>query len=357
MVTTKPIKTALCSFGMSGRVFHAPFLISNPAFQLTAVWERTKNLSATLKPAPKLYRRLDDMLDDEEIELVIVNTPNQTHFDIAGRALRAGKHVIVEKPFTVSVAEGLELKKLSEESGLILSVYHNRRYDSDYRTIRKVLSDGVLGRLAEAEMRFDRYRPEPGHKQHKESPGPGTGNLYDLGSHLIDQAVQLFGMPNALFADIQVLRESSRVDDYFELILYYEKLRVRLHATYIAAFEQPGYVFHGTRGSFVKPKTNIQEDRLSAGVLPLGEDWGVEPSAEHGELTIMQGASRVRSIVPSEPGNYMDYFTGIHESIRYGAPAPVSVADALRVIHLIELAYQSSHSRCAVSVNDLFKRE
>ena len=217
----QPINTALCSFGMSGWVFHAPFIAADPHFKLYAVWERSKNLAEQKYPGIKTYRTLEDMLADNAVELVIVNTPNVTHYEYAKKALLAGKHVVVEKPFTVTVAEAQELIELAQHQNKKISVYQNRRYDSDYRTIKKVLDEKLLGKLVEAEFHFDRYNEELSPKQHKEIPQQGTGILYDLGSHLIDQALQLFGMPDSVFADIRVVRPISKVDDYFDLLLYY----------------------------------------------------------------------------------------------------------------------------------------
>lgn len=251
---TTPIKTALCSFGMSGLVFHSPFLSINPGFNFYAVWERTKNEAQKKFPNVITYRTLDEMLSDELVELVIVNTPNYTHFEYARKALQAGKHVIVEKPFTVTVKEAQELIDLAKKENKILSVYQNRRYDSDYKTIKKVLDKKLLGEVVEAEFHFDRYREELSPKQHKEIPGPGTGVLYDLGAHLIDQALQLFGWPSKLFADIRIIRPVSKVDDYFEVLLYYPNLRVRLKASYSVREALPGYIIHGLKGSFIKPK-------------------------------------------------------------------------------------------------------
>ena len=202
----KPINTALLSFGMSGVVFHAPLIHVHPGFTLSAVWERTKDLAQKKFPGIKTFRSLEDLLSDPDIELVIVNTPNYTHYEYARKALLAGKHVIVEKPFTVTVAEGEELIVLAKEQAKLLSVYQNRRYDSDYRTLRKILEQGLLGNIAEAEFHFDRYNESLSPKLHKEEPGPGRGALYDLGAHLIDQALQLFGMPQAVFADIQIIK-------------------------------------------------------------------------------------------------------------------------------------------------------
>lgn len=353
MATIKPISTALCGFGMSGRVFHAPFLKVNPRFTFTAVLERSKNESQKLFPKVKVYRSIDELIGDDEVELVIVNTPNFTHFDFAKKALNAGKHVVIEKPFTITVKEGMQLKNLAEKQNRVLSVYQNRRYDSDFRTIKKVLSKGYLGRVVEVEMRFDRYKLHPGNKVHKETPGPGTGNLYDLGSHLLDQAIQLFGMPERIFADIDIVREDSRVDDYFEVLLFYPDLRVRIHSTYLALKELPGYVFFGTTGAFVKPKTNIQEDRLSAGELPAGRGWGVEPESEHGILDRLTGKRRSEKVIVSEKGNYMDYYNQLFEAIRNGGAVPVTAEEGIKVIHLIELAYKSNRQKKLLAVNKL----
>lgn len=271
--TIQPIKTALCSFGMSGWVFHAPFIAVNPGFELYAVWERTKNLAAAAYPSVKTMRSLDEMLEDDAIELVVINTPNVTHYEYATKALQAGKHIIVEKPFTVTVQEGEELIALAKERNKIISVYQNRRYDSDYRTVKKVVDEKLLGQIVEAEIHYDRYKEEIGPKLHKETPGPGTGLLYDLGSHLIDQALQFFGMPDAIFADITIMRKVSKVDDYMELLLYYDGLRARVKSSYVVREALPSYIFHGTKGSFIKARTDVQEQRLQAHTIPGGPDW------------------------------------------------------------------------------------
>ena len=272
-----PINTALCSFGMSGLVFHSPFLNINPHFNFYAVWERTKNEAQEKYSNVITYRSLENMLEDQLIELVIVNTPNYTHYEYAKKALEAGKHVIVEKPFTTNVEEAEELIALAKKQNKIISVYQNRRYDSDYKTIKKVLDKNWLGTVVEAEMHFDRFREELSPKKHKETPGPGAGILYDLGAHLIDQALQLFGMPEKLFADIRIIRPLSQVDDYFEVLLYYPKLRVRLKSSYVVREALPGYIFHGLKGSFIKAKTDVQETMLKEGNIPGGKDWGIEP--------------------------------------------------------------------------------
>lgn len=346
----KPINTALCSFGMSGWVFHAPFITVNPGFNLYAAWERTKNLAEQKYPGVKTFRTLEDMLADEAVELVVVNTPNYTHYEYAKKALEAGKHVVIEKPFTVTVKEGEELIELAKKQNRKISVYQNRRYDSDYKTIKKVIEQDLLGRLVDVEMHFDRYKEDLSPKVHKETPGPGTGSLYDLGSHLIDQALQLFGMPQKLFADIQAMRPVSQVDDYFNILLYYETFRVHLKSSYSVREPLPGYIFHGLKGSFIKPKTDVQEEMLQEGKVPGGSGWGTEPESQKGLLhTEIDGDIR-RKYIESEQGNYNEYYNAIYEAIRNDALLPVTPEDALDVIKIIEAAYKSNQTNCVVSI-------
>ena len=331
-------------------MFHAPFIVADPHFKLYAVWERSKNLAEEKYPGVKTYRSLEDMLADDSVELVIVNTPNYTHFDYTKKALLAGKHVVVEKPFTITVEEGEELIRLAKKQNKNLSVYQNRRYDSDYRTIKKVLSGKLLGDLVEAEFHFDRYSENLSPKVHKEIPGPGTGSLYDLGSHLIDQALQLFGMPREIFADIRIVRAVSKVDDYFDLLLYYPDLRVRIKSSYLVKEPLPGYILHGAKGSFIKPKTNIQEEMLSKHEVPGTGSWGWEPDSERGLLHTEIEGKVTREYIQSERGNYADYYTGIYEAIRNHEPVPVAAEDGLRVVQIIEAAYKSSNEKRVVEI-------
>jgi scyllo-inositol 2-dehydrogenase (NADP+) len=345
-----PINTALLSFGMSGKLFHAPFVHQHPGFRFHSVWERSKNLAQDIYPGVKTYRTIEELLNDGELELVIVNTPNYSHFEYAQKALQAGKHVIVEKPFTVTVEEAEQVVALANETGKRLSVYQNRRFDPDYRIVKKVLQEGVLGKVVEAEFHFDRYKEDLSPKLHKETPGPGTGALYDLGSHIIDQALQLFGWPRAVFADIRIVRELSQVDDYFEVLLYYPDLRVRLHSSYLVREPLPGYVLHGTKGSFLKSKSNVQEEALDKGIVPGGDDWGLEPESERGYLHTEKNGEVLKEYLPSPSGNYGDYFTGIYQSIREGAALPVTGEEGLAVIRIISAAFQSSERRVVIDL-------
>ncbi|MDI3319087.1 Gfo/Idh/MocA family oxidoreductase [Pinibacter soli] len=344
----QPIKTALCSFGMSGRLFHAPFIETLSYFELYAVWERSKKLAAEKYPSIISYDNYEDLLADDAIELVIVNTPNATHFEYAKKALLAGKHVIVEKPFTVHSDQAKELQTLAEEQSRKLAVYHNRRFDSDFKTVKKVIDEGYLGKIVEAEIHFDRYKQELSPKTHKEMPGDGTGALYDLGSHLIDQALTLFGLPEAVFGDIRIIREISKVDDYFEVLLYYPELRVRLKSSYLVREALAAYSLHGTLGSFVKSRGDVQEANLDKKILPNTADWGVEPDTEKGLLHTEKNGTVVRDYIDTLLGNYNDYFRQVYEAIRLDKPVPVSAEDGLNVIRVIEAAFESSEGKKVV---------
>ena len=225
------INTALLSFGMSGKLFHAPFIAAHEGFELYSVLERSKKQASEIYPDVRSVSNLEEILEDPNVELVIVNTPNYTHFEYASKALQAGKHVVVEKPFTVNAIEAVELISIARENNRMLTVYHNRRWDSDFLTVKKFLSTGLLGEVVDAEIHYDRYNPGLSPKVHKENAGPGTGVLHDLGSHLIDSAIRLFGKPSGVFADLRILRENSLVQDYMDLLLYYDDKRVHLKSS------------------------------------------------------------------------------------------------------------------------------
>ncbi len=344
------INTAICSFGMSGWVFHAPFIMAHPGFNLYGVLERSKNLSQEKYPGVNVFRSLEEMLADDNIELVVVNTPNKTHYDFTKQALLAGKHVICEKPFTVTVAEATELIELAASQHKKLSVFQNRRYDSDYKTIKSIIDQHALGHIIEAEFHFDRFKEELSPKLHKETPGEGTGALYDLGAHLIDQALQLFGMPKAVFADVVAMRPISQVDDYFEVLCYFEGSRVRIRGSYQVREALPGYVLHGSKGSFIKPKTDVQEAQLQAGKLPTDEGYGVEPETEKGLLHTEVDGNIIREYIPSMKGNYLEYYEGIYQSIRNDAALPVTAEDGRKVIQIIEAAFKSNNEKSIIDL-------
>lgn len=340
------VKVGLCAFGMSGKIFHAPFLKEHPGFFMSAVVERSKEDSKEKYPDAEIYRSVEEMLKNADIEVVVVNTPVQTHFEYVKMALEAGKNVIVEKPFTVTVSEAEELVNLAENKNLFLSVYQNRRFDRDYLQVQKVLAEGKLGNVRETEIRFDRFRTEPSGKEHKENPEQnGSGSMHDLGSHLVDQAVQLFGFPEKLFADIFSMKGESFANDYFEILLYYKNdLRVRLKSSVFTKEDHYAYKIHGDKGSFLQERTDNQENELAAGAIPTyGKEWMQPLKEADGILTYLNENSETeRVLTSSEFGNYMNYYQQIYEHIVFGYALPSLGNEVVQNMKIIEAALESS---------------
>ncbi len=324
-MTTAPIRTALLAYGMSGKVFQAPFLAAHPGFALQAVAERTEQRMRHDYPAIRSYRSVAEVLADPAIELVVVNTPNNTHFDLARQALHAGKHVLLEKPVATSVAQWQELRALARQVGCHLLAYHNRRWDSDFGAVRRVVASGQLGQLIEVHLRFDRYKTALNTKRFKEEPQPGSGLLYDLGPHLIDQAISLFGRPLGCHKTLGRYRPGSQVDDFFSLHLRYPAgLNVWVSSSLLVAAPGPAYVLHGTRGSYQKNRTDPQEAQLLQGLSPLDPKYGHEQPGQEGRLTLAApDGTRTAYSDPAAPGNYLGLFEAVFQSIRHGAPYPI----------------------------------
>jgi scyllo-inositol 2-dehydrogenase (NADP+) len=344
------IKAAICSYGMSGKLFHAPFLSLYPGFELYGVWERSVKEAIKKYPDIKSFDTYEALLNDASIELVVINTPNYTHFDFAKKALQAGKHIVVEKPFCITVTECEELIELAAQKNKLLSVYQNRRYDSDYKIIKAVAEKNLIGDIVEAEFHFDRYRPERSAKAHKEGALPGSGLLYDLAPHLIDQTLCLFGMPQGIFADIAAMRTGSVVDDYFELLLFYPTKRVRLKASNLVREALPAYILHGTKGSFIKARTDVQEKALLDDMLPIGDDWGKEPENERGLLHTEQNGEIKKEWLAAPNGNYMEYYERVYQSLTTGAVASVTGEEGKKVIQVIEKAIESNREKKLITI-------
>lgn len=349
------VKVGLCAFGMSGKIFHAPFLKEHPGFFLAAIVERSKDDSRTDYPDAVIYRSVEEMLQNADIEVVVVNTPVQTHFQFAKMALEAGKNVIIEKPFTVNVSEAEELVKLADQKNLFLSVYQNRRFDRDYLQVQKILSEGKLGNLKEAEIRFDRFRTEPSGKQHKENPEqPGSGSLHDLGSHLVDQATQLFGFPEKLFADVFSMKGESFANDYFEILLYFKNnLRVRLKSSVFSKEAHYAYILHGDKGSFLQERTDNQENELAAGAIPtFDHNWVQTLKEPDGILNFLNANSQTeRILTSSKSGNYMNYYQQIYEHIVFGYALPSLGNEVVQNMKIIEAALESSAKGKIIDLN------
>ena len=340
------VKVGLCAFGMSGKIFHAPFLKEHPGFFISAIVERSKEDSKEKYPEAVICHSVEEMLQHADIEVVVINTPVQTHFEYAKKALEAGKNSIVEKPFTVNVEQAEELVNLAEQKGLFLSVYQNRRFDRDFLQVQKILNDKKLGEIKEAEIRFDRFRTEPSGKQHKENPEQtGSGSLHDLGSHLVDQAVQYFGYPEKLFADVFSMKGAGFANDYFEILLFYKNnLRVRLKSSVFSKEAHYAYVIHGSKGSFLQERTDNQEAELVAGSIPAyGEDWTKSMTESDGILNFLNENNETeRILTSSEPGNYMNYYQQIYEHIVFGYPLPSPGKEVIQNMKIIDAAIKSS---------------
>ncbi|MBL0357249.1 MAG: Gfo/Idh/MocA family oxidoreductase [Chitinophagaceae bacterium] len=345
-----PIRTALLSFGMSGKVFHAPFIHLHKGFQLVGAWERTKQLISEIYPGTISYPTMEALLADESIQLVVVNTPNYTHYEYAKAALLAGKDVIVEKAFTTTVAEAVELKQLAEKTGRKIGVFQSRRWDSDFKTVRKIVESKQLGNIIEAALRFDRFRPVLSAKLHKEANLPGAGLLNDLGPHLTDQALCLFGMPQAVYADVRITREHSIVDDWFEMSLHYPNSRVSLKAGFFSREPLPAFVLHGTKGSFIKTRGDVQETYLLAGIQPNITGWGTEPDSESGYLFTDKEGIISKEKITTEPGNYYYYYDEVYNAITQNKPMPVTGDDGINVMAILEAAAKSSKEKRVIEL-------
>jgi len=335
------ICTGICSYGMSGKLFHAPFLHAHPGYELSAIVERHNHDSKERYPETKLYRSVEELCADTGLQLIVVNTPTHLHYEQAKLVLHSGKHLVIEKPFAITVKEAEELTALAEKNNLFISVYQNRRYDGDYRAVKNVLQQGLLGELREVEIRYDRYRPTFGGKPHKEGDMPGAGIIYDLSPHLVDQAIQLFGFPVAVFADVWKMRDDVTAPDYFEILFYYDRLRVRLKATCIARESTYAYTLHGMKGSFLQQRSDMQEQQLLAGVKPSLESWCAAPSSPDGLLHTELNGETVRKETTSSPGNYMGYYDDVYKALTGQGSNPVPAADGIKNMRIIEAALES----------------
>jgi predicted dehydrogenase len=337
------IKTGICSYGMSGKLFHAPFIHAHPGFELTAVVERHKNDSRGKYPASKLYRSVEELCTDKDIELIIVNSPSYLHFEHAKAAILAGKNLLIEKPFTIAVKEAEDLIALAEKHKTSITIYQNRRYDGDYLAVKKVVHEKLLGDMRYVEIKYERYRPLYGGKPHKEGALPGAGNMFDLSPHLVDQALQLFGWPNALFADIWKMRSDDVVPpDYFEMLFYYDKLRVSLSASSVCREPVWGYTLQGMKGTFLQQRSDMQEQQLLAGAIPSLQGWCPAPANPDGLLHTEINGEVVRKETTSAPGNYMGIFDDLYKFLTGQASNPVPPQDGLKTVKIIEAGFQSA---------------
>ncbi|MFC3395608.1 oxidoreductase [Brenneria rubrifaciens] len=343
------IRVGLLGYGYASKTFHAPLIAGTPGLELVAV----SSSSADKVRADWLTMRVESdpqtLLSDPEIDLIVIPTPNDTHFPLAKQALTAGKHVVVDKPFTVTLSQAHELSMVAEHTGKLLSVFHNRRWDGDFLTLQHLLHTGSLGDVVYMESHFDRFRPEV-RKRWREDGTEGSGIWYDLGPHLLDQALQLFGLPVAIQVDMAQLRPGSKAVDYFHATLIYPQRRVVLHASLLVPAPSARYTVHGTRGSFVKYGLDTQEDRLKAGERP---PWGGWVEDKHdGVLTVYRDGIMVDQVVPTLPGDYLAYYAAIRDALTGKGANPVSVQQAIQVMELIELGLVSHQQKKTVTLKN-----
>ena len=329
------LNVAIIGFGLSGRYLQAPFFEANPNFNLKTIVSNSQNPQAIF-PNVKVARSLDEVLADDSIDLVSICSPNATHFDYAKRTLLSGKHVLVEKPFTATVEEAEELIELSKKQGKVLSVFQNRRFDSDFLTVKRVVESGVLGKIINFEIHYNRFKPILNPKKWKEVIAPGNGIIYDLGAHIIDQTIVLFGVPKSVWGERFTQRETSEVDDAFDIRLDYGDLKVSLKASLLVREDSPRYIIYGTKGSYVKYGIDVQEDHLKAGMLPQDTGFGIEPTTNSGILNTEFNGITFRGNVETQKGDWGLLFQNLHDVIVDGKELLIKCEEVLEQIKIIE---------------------
>jgi scyllo-inositol 2-dehydrogenase (NADP+) len=351
MTTSNDIHVALIGFGLAGRCFHAPVISRVSGLRLAAILQRSGNEAAQLYPTARIVRALDELLSIDEIRLIVIATPNDTHFPLAKQCLAAGRDVVVDKPFTTTLDEAIALVQFAQQAGRLLTVYQNRRFDGDFQAVQQVVAGGELGRIVRFESNYDRFRPQLKPAAWREKAVPGAGILFDLAPHLIDAALVLFGLPEAITADIRCERDHAVVDDAFDLMLHYPReLRALLRASMLAATTRPRFRLHGTHGTYEKQAFDVQEPKLRAGRIPWEETpTEAEARDNEGVLTLLQpdGTTQARRIPPGNT-DYRDFYANVRDAILGRANLAVSPEYALNVMQVLELARESSARRCTL---------
>jgi scyllo-inositol 2-dehydrogenase (NADP+) len=343
------INVGLIGFGLAGRSFHAPVISAVPGMRLAAILQRQGDEAASAYPQAKIVRSLDELLAIPDLQLIVIATPNNTHAPFARAALAAGRNVVVDKPFTTSYQEAVDLVKFAEKFGKLLTVYQNRRYDGDFQAIRQLVAEGALGRIVRFETNYDRFRPNLKPNAWREKPEPGAGILFDIGPHLIDQAMILFGKPEAITADVRIEREGGLADDGFDIMFHYPKcMRAVLSSNILAAVSRPRFLLFGTKGAFLKQTVDPQENNLRFGKIPKEGPWGAEPEENWGLLTLSDGTNTTQRRIPSGTGDYRDYYANVRDVIEGKAQPFVPLPYALNVMNALELCRESSDARRTV---------
>ena len=349
--TTETVDVGLIGFGLAGRAFHAQVIHAVPGMRLAAILQRQGNEAAEAYPGAKVVRSLDELLALDNIKLIVIATPNETHFPLAKRCLEAGRDVVVDKPFTTSLDEAKELVRIAREHKRFLTVYQNRRYDGDFQTIANLLPTNVLGRVVRFESSYDRYRPLLKPNAWREQAVPGAGILFDIAPHLLDHAFTLFGIPEAIAADVRTEREGALADDAFDIFLHYpNELRAALQSSILAVTPRPRFLIFGTRGSYRKQSFDPTENNLRFGKIPESGPWGAEPEEDWGVLSVAgeNGAVTERRL-PNTVCDYRDFYANARDVILGKAQPLVTTDWALDIMRALELCRQSSLERRTIA--------
>ena len=343
------IEVGLVGFGLAGRAFHAPVIRAVPGLHLAAILQRTGNEAAERYPDVHIALSLDELLAIREIRLVVIATPNDTHYSFARQCLEAGRDVVVDKPFTTNLEEAKSLVEIAKKAGRLITVYQNRRYDGDFQAIRKLVAHGTLGRIVRFETHYDRYRPQLKPGAWRETTRPGSGILFDIAPHLIDHALVLFGLPEAVTADVRTEREGAVADDAFDIVFHYPRaMRAVLRSSILAAAPRPRFVLLGTEASFVKQTVDPQENNLRHGRIPAEGPWGAEPEETWGVLTVPEGDTFAQRRIPSANCDFRDYYANVRDTLVGKAAPAVTPEWAVNVMRLLEMVRESSERRCTI---------
>jgi scyllo-inositol 2-dehydrogenase (NADP+) len=342
------VNVGLVGFGFAGRTFHAPIISQVPGLRLRAIVQRTGDDAAAVYPSATVVRSLQELLGIEEIRLVVIATPNPSHYEIAKQCLLAGRNVVVDKPFTTTYAEADELVQLARQRRRLLTVYQNRRFDGDFRTIQELLAGSRLGRLVLFENHFDRYRLELRPSAWRERPEAGSGVFFDLGVHLLDQALQLFGHPQAITADVRLERAGAQVDDAFDVTLHYPRMRALLRSSMVALAPDLRFLLRGESGAYVKHGLDPQEDSLKRGEVPRDDTWGREARDRWGALYFPSNGTIVAEKIPTQPGNYCLFYASVRDAVLGNTQIAVTPEQMLDLMYAVELSRKSSEEKCTL---------
>ena len=336
------LNVALCSYGMSSKVFHAPLITAEPGLKLHSILQRGEATAGADYPAAKIVKTFEELIADPQVDLVVVNTPNEFHYPMAKAALEAGKHLVVEKPFTLSLSEGEELIQLAQRLHKVLAVFQNKRLESDHLDSHKIIQSGVLGRIVEVEWHYDRFRDNITHKLWKEDPRPGAGTGFDLGIHMLDSMLCLFGRPQGVYADMRSLRRAQGSTDYFNVCFHYPDMRVLLRSSTYVSEKGATVSIHGDKGSFLKFGQDVQESQLMQGVLPGMAGWAAPGEDNFALLSVQSEQGLKREKQAGSSGCYEQFYRNIAQAMAGEAELQFAPARSLQGVELLLAAEQSA---------------